>query len=69
LAIPVVWGIFPVLHVSHGLGFAAGLVKYKLDPDWAPPETLGPRATQGASETNGAQVHSTLAEPAGAHNG
>jgi cellulose synthase/poly-beta-1,6-N-acetylglucosamine synthase-like glycosyltransferase len=35
LAIPVVWSIFPVLHVSHGAGFAAGLVRYVLRPDWA----------------------------------
>ena len=28
--IPVVWAIFPVLHVSHGVGFAAGLVRYGL---------------------------------------
>lgn len=27
-AIPIVWGIFPVLHVSHGVGFAVGLVRY-----------------------------------------
>ena len=34
-AIPVVWAIFPVLHVSHGVGFAAGLVQYGLiDRDW-----------------------------------
>lgn len=39
-AVPVVWAIFPVLHVSHGVGFAAGLVKYGLfHRDWkvAPP--------------------------------
>ena len=29
-AIPMVWAIFPVLHVSHGIGFAAGLVRYGL---------------------------------------
>ena len=29
-AIPVVWAIFPVLHVSHGVGFAVGLVRYGL---------------------------------------
>ena len=39
-AIPVVWAIFPVLHVSHGAGFAAGLVKYLLRPDWQAPEHL-----------------------------
>jgi len=36
----VVWAIFPVLHVSHGLGFAAGLLRYTLARDWAPPERL-----------------------------
>jgi succinoglycan biosynthesis protein ExoA len=41
-AIPVVWSIFPVLHVSHGAGFAAGLVRYALRPDWAPAERLAP---------------------------
>jgi len=41
-AIPVVWAIFPVLHVSHGAGFAAGLVRYVLRPDWTPAEHLSP---------------------------
>ncbi len=41
-AIPVVWSIFPVLHVSHGAGFAAGLVRYALRPDWEPAERLAP---------------------------
>jgi succinoglycan biosynthesis protein ExoA len=45
-AIPVVWAIFPVLHVSHGVGFAAGLVKYVLKPDWAAPERLSPQGPQ-----------------------
>jgi succinoglycan biosynthesis protein ExoA len=39
-AVPLVWAIFPVLHVSHGVGFAAGLVTYLRRPDWAPPEHL-----------------------------
>ncbi|MBK8256081.1 MAG: glycosyltransferase family 2 protein [Polyangiaceae bacterium] len=42
-AIPVVWGIFPTLHVSHGIGFAAGLIKYGLNPDWSEPEILTPQ--------------------------
>lgn len=29
-SIPTVWAIFPVLHVSHGIGFATGLVQYGL---------------------------------------
>jgi succinoglycan biosynthesis protein ExoA len=44
LAVPVVWAIFPVLHVSHGVGFAAGLVKYALRPDWDEVERLAARA-------------------------
>jgi glycosyltransferase involved in cell wall biosynthesis len=32
--VPVVWAIFPVLHVSHGVGFAAGLIRYARRRDW-----------------------------------
>jgi cellulose synthase/poly-beta-1,6-N-acetylglucosamine synthase-like glycosyltransferase len=39
-AVPVVWAVFPVLHVAHGAGFAAGLVRYVLKPDWQSPERL-----------------------------
>ena len=31
---PVVAAIFPVLHVSHGVGFGAGLLHYAMYPDW-----------------------------------
>jgi succinoglycan biosynthesis protein ExoA len=48
-AIPVVWAIFPVLHASHGAGFAAGLVKYLARPDWGPPEHLSPAGEGGAA--------------------
>jgi succinoglycan biosynthesis protein ExoA len=41
-AIPVVWAIFPVLHASHGAGFALGLAKYIRRPDWDEPERLKP---------------------------
>ena len=42
-AIPMVWGIFPVLHASHGVGFASGLLRYGLSPDWPEqPERLDP---------------------------
>ncbi|HWM86260.1 MAG TPA: glycosyltransferase family 2 protein [Kofleriaceae bacterium] len=34
-AVPVVWAIFPTLHLAHGLGVARGLVRYSLQPDWA----------------------------------
>jgi hypothetical protein len=43
-AIAVVWGIFPVLHVSHGIGVAAGLWQYLRNPDWPDdPERVPPR--------------------------
>ncbi len=32
---PVVATIFPVLHLAHGFGFAAGLARYALYPDWS----------------------------------
>ena len=32
---PAVAAIFPVLHVSHGVGFGVGLVRYTLAPDWS----------------------------------
>ncbi len=46
-AIPTVWTIFPVLHISHGIGFAAGLWQYLKSPDWPEaPEKLGPKKVQ-----------------------
>jgi glycosyltransferase involved in cell wall biosynthesis len=43
-ALPLVWAMFPVLHISHGIGFAAGLVQYLRNPDWPQePERVGPR--------------------------
>ncbi|MGH7437073.1 MAG: glycosyltransferase family 2 protein [Polyangiaceae bacterium] len=48
-AIPVVWAIFPVLHVSHGAGFAAGLVKYVLRPDWGALERLAGQGVAAAA--------------------
>jgi succinoglycan biosynthesis protein ExoA len=41
---PVVAAIFPVLHVAHGVGFAAGLARYALQPDWSQPQR-GPSGT------------------------
>ena len=46
-ALPTVWSIFPVLHASHGAGFAAGLWQYLRNPDWpAEPERIPPRKVQ-----------------------
>jgi len=43
--VPVVWTIFPVMHVAHGIGVASGLVHYYRHPDWQEPERLPPRST------------------------
>jgi cellulose synthase/poly-beta-1,6-N-acetylglucosamine synthase-like glycosyltransferase len=51
LAAAVVWGIFPVLHVSHGAGFATGLVKYALRPDWTSGDRLRSTVARGAQAT------------------
>ncbi len=32
--VPVVWSIFPVMHVAHGLGMGTGLLHYWRHPDW-----------------------------------
>jgi succinoglycan biosynthesis protein ExoA len=42
-AIPLVWAMFPVMHASHAAGFARGLVRYLLAPDWAEAERIPPR--------------------------
>jgi hypothetical protein len=31
-AIPVIWVIFPVMHIAHGFGMLQGLVKYLFKP-------------------------------------
>jgi cellulose synthase/poly-beta-1,6-N-acetylglucosamine synthase-like glycosyltransferase len=49
---PVVALIFPVLHVSHGVGFGVGLVHYALHPDW--PETAPPPRDAFVAMINGA---------------
>ncbi|MBK7534125.1 MAG: glycosyltransferase family 2 protein [Myxococcales bacterium] len=44
-AVATAMAIFPILHFSHGSGFAAGLWRYLRQPDWpAEPELLPPRA-------------------------
>jgi succinoglycan biosynthesis protein ExoA len=46
-SIAAIWAMFPTLHVSHGLGFASGLLQYLRNPDWPPePERVAPRKTQ-----------------------
>lgn len=49
LGIPLVWAMFPVVHLSHGVGFGVGLVKYTLSPDWErEPERISPRNEEAA---------------------
>jgi succinoglycan biosynthesis protein ExoA len=43
-AVPVVWAILPTLHLSHAIGFAAGLGKYTLFPRPPVIEKLEPRS-------------------------
>jgi cellulose synthase/poly-beta-1,6-N-acetylglucosamine synthase-like glycosyltransferase len=50
-AVPVVWAIFPVVHASHGAGFASGLLTYVLRPDWDEPERVPPPAPAALAHT------------------
>jgi cellulose synthase/poly-beta-1,6-N-acetylglucosamine synthase-like glycosyltransferase len=34
VTIPIAWAAFPVMHVAHGVGFGAGLVRALVKPDW-----------------------------------
>jgi glycosyltransferase involved in cell wall biosynthesis len=42
---PRVTLVFPVLHLAHGLGFATGLLRFTLRPDFVPVERIEPRAS------------------------
>jgi len=45
-AVPLVWAMFPVMHIAHGTGFARGLWHCLLAPDWPEsPERLSRPAT------------------------
>lgn len=37
--IPFAWAAYPVMHVAHGVGFGAGLVRALARPDWSADET------------------------------
>jgi cellulose synthase/poly-beta-1,6-N-acetylglucosamine synthase-like glycosyltransferase len=43
-AVPMVWAILPTLHLSHAIGFAAGLAKYTLFPRPPVIEKIEPRS-------------------------
>jgi succinoglycan biosynthesis protein ExoA len=47
--IPTVWAIFPVLHVSHGVGFLSGIARFLRRPDWTEPEKLPARDAEVAA--------------------
>lgn len=34
VTIPIAWAAYPVMHVAHGVGFGAGLVRSLMKPDW-----------------------------------
>jgi GT2 family glycosyltransferase len=34
ITIPIAWAAYPVMHVAHGVGFGAGVVRAVLKPDW-----------------------------------
>ena len=43
-AVGAIWAMFPTLHLSHGVGFASGLLQYLRTPDWPPePERVPAR--------------------------
>ncbi len=46
--VATIWGVFPVLHVAHGVGVAAGLIHYGRHPDWTEPQRIPPRAVEEA---------------------
>jgi glycosyltransferase involved in cell wall biosynthesis len=46
-AIPVVWAIFPTMHVAHGVGMLQGLIKYTVKPKPPVIETLDPLPNGG----------------------
>jgi glycosyltransferase involved in cell wall biosynthesis len=60
-AVPLVWGMFPVMHVAHGVGFAVGLVRHALHADWGEPPRLAPR---GRSPARRAEIGAAVGAPA-----
>lgn len=45
VTIPIAWAAFPVMHLAHGVGFGAGLVRAVVKPDWTDPEAIGEPVT------------------------
>jgi len=40
ITIPVAWAAYPVMHLAHGVGFGAGVVRAAVRPDWKGPEEV-----------------------------
>lgn len=38
--IPIAWAAYPVMHLAHGVGFGAGVVRALVSPDWSAAELL-----------------------------
>jgi cellulose synthase/poly-beta-1,6-N-acetylglucosamine synthase-like glycosyltransferase len=51
-AVPVVWAIFPTMHVAHGLGVLQGLVKYTVAPRPPHIERLHPTGAADAADAS-----------------
>lgn len=49
--VALAWGMFPVLHLSHGAGFAYGLYRYSKHPDWADHEVASDDACEPQGTT------------------
>jgi hypothetical protein len=61
--IPIVWAIFPTLHLAHGIGFGTGLIKYALAPDWS---SVDEKIPVNAADADGATAAQTASESAAA---
>jgi succinoglycan biosynthesis protein ExoA len=40
VTIPIAWAAYPVMHLAHGVGFGAGVVRSLMKPDWPAAESL-----------------------------
>ncbi len=34
VTVPIAWAAYPIMHLAHGVGFAGGLVRSIVSPDW-----------------------------------
>jgi succinoglycan biosynthesis protein ExoA len=60
-----IWSLFPMLHVAHGLGVAAGLARYARCPDWEEPERIAPRPPPDPDRHGGGLAGAGVDRPAG----